>query len=130
MKKLLALLALISVGLTADPRINQLVTIAAGTPVHLSAIHLYVSEILIQAAAGGTGLIQICIVPYGTTPAGHCATAGQLAAQLAPATSTAPGGSYSDSVGLKSGTGIDASTIWIDGTASSDTAVVSYLQQN
>ncbi len=131
MKKLLALLVLIAVGLTADPRINLKITITSGTPIQLSAFHLYASEILIQNKSGGTGIIQICAgIPLGTTPAAHCGTAGQLTAELAPASSTAPGGSYSDSVTIKSGTGIDLSGIWLDGGTSGDIATVSFLQQN
>jgi hypothetical protein len=131
MKKLLSLLVLFTVGISADPRINLKITITSGTPIQLSAIHLYASEILIQAAAGGTGLIQVCAgIPVGTTPAANCGTAGQLSAQLAPATSTAPGGSYSDQVTSKSGTGIDLETIYVDGSHSGDVVLVSFLQQN
>ena len=34
MKKLLALLVLFAVGISADPRLNQLITITSGTPIH------------------------------------------------------------------------------------------------
>lgn len=132
MKKLLALLVLATVGISADPRINQKLTIVAGTPIQLSAFHFYVTEIFIQGAASASGgIIEICAgIPLGTTPAAHCGTAGQLTAQLAAATSTAPGGSYSDSVNGKQGSGIDLANIWVDGQHSGDVVTVSYLQQN
>ncbi len=132
MKKLLALLALCAVGINADPRINQILTIASGTPIHLSAFHFYVSRILIQAAESASGgIIQICTgIPIETTPAANCGTAGQLGGQLAAATSTAPGGSYSDTSDNHQGKGIDLATIWIDGAHTGDTVIVSYVQQN
>jgi hypothetical protein len=131
MKKLVALLALIAVGLTADPRLNQLITITSGTPIQLSKFHLYASEILIQMATGGTGLGYVCAgIPLGTTPAASCGTAGQLSAQLSPASSTAPGGYYADQASAKGGPGIDLATIWIDGSHTGDTVIVTYLQQN
>ncbi len=131
MKKLLALLVLFTVGISADPRLNQLLTVTAGTPIQLSKTPLYVSEVLIQMATGGTGLGYVCAgIPSGVTPAAACGTAGQLSAQLSPASSTAPGGYYADSAQDRQGRGIDLSQIWVDGSHSSDSIIVTYLQQN
>ena len=131
MKKLLAVLALIAVGLTADPRLNQIITVAAGTPVRLSSTHLYVTDITFQMATASSGGIgYVCIVSFTTTPAGACATAGQLAVELSAGTATVPGTPFTLTASQKQGPGIDLGTIWIDGAHTADTVIVTYNQQN
>lgn len=132
MKRFIAILLLLSCPLLfSDPRINKSITVTAGTPIQVASSRILASEILIQMATGGTGLGYICAgIPTGTTPSASCGGAGQLTAQLAPASATAPGGSYSDSASFKEGIGIDVSMIWVDGGHSGDVILVTYLQQN
>ena len=105
-------------------RKNFKITITAGTPQRVSATPLVVDRYIIQMAIGGTGSGLICIVPVATTPAASCATAGQLSGQLAPASATAPGGSWSDGVS-NSGGSINLQTVWVDGSNSGDVVIVS-----
>lgn len=131
MKKLFAVLTLFAFGLTADPRLNQIITISAGTPVHLSSTHLYVTDVTFQmatAASGGIG--YVCVVPFATTPAGACATAGQLAVELQAGTATVPGTPFTMTASQKQGPGIDLGTVWVDGSHTADSMIVSYNQQN
>ena len=105
-------------------RKNFTKTITSGTPIQVSATPLTVDRYIIQMAIGGTGYGLICIVPVGTTPAASCATAGQLSGQLAPASATAPGGSWSDAVANQGGS-INLQTVWIDGSVSGDKVTIS-----
>lgn len=130
---LLALLLPASVG-RAGARFNQLVTIVAGTPVNLATATSTVPDItdqrrcaklFIQAVHGGTGLVYVMAgIKIGRTPA--ASTAGDLTAELAPATAGSPGGSYSDEDPSPGGSGILLSAIWLDGAHSGDTVIVSY----
>lgn len=127
----LLLCAVLSAPVQSDPRINKSITVTAGTPIQVSSTKILAAEVFIQMATGGTGVGYICAgIPSGTTPSASCGGAGQLTAQLAPASATAPGGSYSDSISLTVGAGIDISTIWVDGGHSGDVILVSFLQQN
>lgn len=110
-------------------RINQLITITAGTPIQLSKIPLIASRIFIQMAVGGAGNGQVITVPVGVTPAAHGGTAGQLTAQLAAASATAPGGGYSDAAYPHDGGGINLQQMWLDGDTNGDTVIVSYDQR-
>ncbi len=115
-------------------RFNLLLTITAGTPIRLSdsatdgtqkTQPLYVNELIIQMASGGSGLGYVMAgVKPGTTP--NKATAGTVSAQLTAATAGAPGGTYSDAADPRGGGGIDLSKIWIDGDHTADTVVVSW----
>ncbi len=113
-------------------RVNQLLSVVAATPINIatgtstapaaSSPPMYASRLFIQAVHGGTGLVYVMDgIQVGKTPA--TSTAGHLTAELAPATSTAPGGAYSDAD--PSG-GIDLRKIWIDGGHTADTVIVSY----
>lgn len=116
-------------------RQNLKVTITAGTPINLGKLvnpngeNVFADRLFIQMAKAGTGLgevIDMDAFPIGTAPAAHGATAGQLTAQLAPATATAPGGSYSDTMSPKDGTGINLATMWLDGSVNGDVVNVSF----
>lgn len=109
-------LAFTSPRLAHAERGNRKITLTPGTPIQLSSVTWTCDRIFIQMAAGGTGLGYVMLgVPYGTTPA---STNG--AVQLAPATSTAPGGAFWDS-----GPNIDLRKIWVDGTQA-DTMFITY----
>jgi hypothetical protein len=101
-------------------RTNQTITVASGTPARLSSTHLYVREVFIQMAIGGTSAGYVMIVS-GHTPSKTAA--GDVTAQLAPATSTAPGGAYSDSSPQAD---IDLYNIWVDGDHTGDNIIISY----
>lgn len=108
-------------------RVNQIITVAAGTPVQVASKPTYAREIFIQMGIGSgtaTGYVMAGI-PDGTTPSKT--TSAHLTAQLSPATATAPGGSYSDST--TSPGGFDVSQIWVDGDHTGDKIIVSYDTQ-
>lgn len=130
-------------------RTNKSITIISGTPINIvtgmtSAQMLaagYVTipstplnEVICQMKHGGTGLGfvmsgirgQTSAVQQWRVPAYTAST--DLTAELAPATATAPGGSYSDPQN-------NQTTIWgeqffIDGAASGDIMIVSYDTKN
>jgi hypothetical protein len=113
--------------IVAPGRVNTVITITSGTPIQVTTNKTVTADrLLIQSLTGGSGIVQICIVKPGVTPSAKGGGSGQLAAQLAPASSTAPGGSYSDVSPASQTAGILLNTIFIDGTHSGDTVVVSY----
>lgn len=132
MRKAIVLLCLAATSIYSGPRINQTLTITAGTPIQLATKYTPINRLLIQALTGGTGLVYVMDMSgYLSTVTPNPATSGHLTAQLAPATSTAPGGSYSDATDATPGSGpIDLSRIYIDGAHSGDTVVVSYDLRN
>lgn len=119
---IIALLLLFPVAGGSSVRYNRTITVTAGTSIQLTTTSRYlVRAIFIQMAIGGSGYGAVMAgIVNGRTPSKS--TSGDLTAQLAPASATAPGSSYSDSNQL----GIDLSTIWVDGSNSGDTIIVSY----
>lgn len=133
-------------------RINTTFTIAAGTPINVATgmtatqmtsngygakiPSLYVSRVFIQmlpGASAGIGYVMDGI--YGVNAAGTgprvpaSTNAADVTAELAPAISTAPGGSYTDIDNSYTGTiGIDLSKMWVDGAHTGDTVKISYNQ--
>lgn len=131
-------------------RINKTLTITASTPINIvtgltaaGGMTLYgrlapvwVRSLFIQMLAGGTGYGVVMDGIYGVQadgvspriPSALGATSGDLTAQLPPAQSaTQPGGTYGDVYALDNQQGgIDASKIWLDGSHTADTVVVSY----
>lgn len=116
-------------------RQNLKVTITAGTPVNVGLLvdptgaPVFVDRLFIQMAIGGTGVgyvMDLDAYPPGTVPAAAGATAGQLTAQLTPASAALPGGTYGDTSSPRDGTGIDLSTLWLDGSHTGDTVIVSF----
>lgn len=132
-------------------RYNKQVTIIAGTPFNVvtgmtSAQMLAagygvtgipktpVKEILMQMMAGGTGLGYVMTGIRGqTSPTQQwrvpsAAAATDLSGELAPATASAPGGTWSDPLA-----GIDtiwADQIWVDGQTSGDIIIISFDTKN
>ncbi len=125
-------------------RQNFTVTVIAGTPINLAtamtsaqmlaAGYTYVprkmiNRILVQLLIGGTGAGYVMDGIRGVTSAAQqwrvpaATTSTDLTAQLAPASATAPGGSYSDSDNEH---GIDISGCWVDGSHTGDTLQVSF----
>ncbi len=131
--KLFTALAFLSVApMVMGDRINGIITITSGTPIALTTVlpasstaPFNANRIIIQALHGGTGLIQVCIVPVGTTPAANCSTAGQLGGEICPATSTAPGCNYTDVAYPDAGAPLEMRQYWVDGSHSGDTVLVS-----
>lgn len=115
-------------------RVNHTYTVTSGTPINMATgtsgapssgdfQPVYASRVFIQMLHGGTGLGYVMDgIPPGTTPA--AGTNGHLTAELAAASLTAPGGSYSDADPNVAG-GIDIRRLWIDGSHSGDTVMVS-----
>lgn len=106
-----------------------LITVTAGTPVHVSTKHIVISSLMIEPLIGsGNGIIEVCNAIPTVTPIAHCAQADagnyELKAQLAAASTTIPGPAYSFYVPAPGG---DLSTYWIDGAHSGDVALVTFF---
>jgi hypothetical protein len=113
------LLALSSVSTGA--RFGRIITVTAGTPIRLATVRTIAARIMIQMLSGGTGRgYAMDGVPEGTTPVALT----WPTVQMAPATATAPGGTYTDTDSV--GSSIDLSRIWVDGSQTGDTMVVTY----
>lgn len=114
-------------GLYAAPRVNRTITITAGTPVQIATVTTQCNRIFIQMLAGGAGIGYVMdMSAYNPGKVPDSSVSGNLTAQLAPATNTAPGGWYTDMALPGQGTApIDVSRIWVDGSNSGDTVVVS-----
>ena len=104
--------------------LNALVTITAGTPIPLATgpVPIKFEHLFIQMLAGGSGLGLVYQgVPPNTAPASIAAATG-APAQLAPASSTAPGGDYG--LELAPNQVQDLRTFAVDGLSTSDTVLV------
>lgn len=115
-------------------RLNKTATIVAGTPINVATLlgldpnfPVYARRWTVQPLAGGSGLVYVMdgVKPRGTVPAST--TSGDLTAELAPATATAPGSFYEDiyEADADNQGDIDLSLSWIDGSNSGDTVAVS-----
>lgn len=115
-------------------RLQYLVTIVAGTPVLISnPTPIWCDRVLVQSLTGSVGQILVYndvpvtdpggVQPPATGPTGIAAVCGHPV-QLAPATSTAPGGSYTEDPSSDPFTSVDGRTFAIDGTNSGDVALV------
>lgn len=115
-------------------RLNKTATIVAGTPINIAtllgldpAFPVPARRWTAQALIGGTGAIYIMdgIKPRARVPVSS--TSGDLTAQLAPASATAPGSFYEDAYTADADNqgDIDLSLTWIDGSHSGDTVAVS-----
>lgn len=89
-------------------RVNQQITITAGTGIRVTTIAgTYVSRIFIQSRHSNIGLIYVSLsVPSAT--ACNASSASQLTAELGPGTSTSPGGSFNDPQGANGNTPSEA----------------------
>ena len=106
-------------------RVNQRITIAAGTPVRLAAVSTWVRSLSLQMQVGGSGYgIVLDLSAPNLQAATPDATNGDhVCWQLAPASPTAPGGQsgYPDT-----DRGYDIQWIYVDGSNTGDTVAVSY----
>lgn len=125
-------------------RVNKTITITAGTPVNIFTGgaaadpdytdprgHL-ASRVFIQMLHGAGDTFGLGYVMAGITRARvpAIANAGDVTAELAPASTTSPGGDYSDRDDANPMGGIDVNEIWVDGTNTGDTVKVSYDLKN
>lgn len=134
-KSILMALAIVAILLTVPrdafaTRENHTFTLNPGTPIQISTQQIFVKRIIIQMGIQPSGGAQFgCImagIRSGYTPS--CSNSSDLTAQLAPASTTAPGGSYSDPNGAPGGISvpdIDLSSVWIDG-GHADPVIVSW----
>lgn len=125
-------------------RFNKAITVVAATPINVATgmtsaqmvtagfsqiPRQLVKRVFLQMKVAGTGLGYVMDGIRGQTSATQqwrvpaSSVSGDLTAQLAPATATAPGGSYGDS---DPNAGIDLSQTWIDGSVNGDVITVSY----
>lgn len=127
-------------------RINAKFTVTASGPINIVTglngtqmanaapiPRLMARSLFIQMLPGGTGLGYVMDGIYGVQANGtspripSAAVATDVSADLAPATASAPGGSYSDWYSLPNGAaGIQVDKTWIDGSVPGDTIKVSY----
>lgn len=122
---ILALLCSVERPARAAGRINQKLTVTAGTPIQIAPTGTIADEVVIQPAAGGTvSLVYVMAGIYGRTPSTSNAT--DVTTTLCPATATIPGCSYSDGTLAQPATGVDVGAIWIDVGTSSTVVYVSY----
>lgn len=135
MKKHIAIAALLGLFVVLLPaeRLNYTYTLTAGTAVRLASQKMLASRMLIQnipMTGGGVTIIMLG-VPTGT--ACDSTQAAQVTAYLAPATSTAPGGSFSDPQGANGNTIADSENMQnacIDTTVTGTKVTVSFWRQN
>lgn len=129
-------------------RVNITITITSGTPVNIASgmnsaamvtkgfsviPPLPLNELCIQMKHGGTGLGYVMSGIRGVTSPTQqwrvpdFTAVTDVTAELAPATATAPGGSWSDPTNNQ--TTINGEQCWIDGSVSGDKVIVSYDTQ-
>ena len=132
-----ALLFLCTLPLRAEPQNGRIITITAGAAIRLilnpsTARAVQANSMLIQALHGGSGLIYILNCdPSITCVRGNAGTT--LVAELAPATSTAPGGSFTfpTNGSATSGSGGFDVRYWaVDGSTNGDTVATSWDLRN
>jgi hypothetical protein len=86
------------------------------------------SRLFVQMVHGGSGLGNVLTgVPRDVQ--GSASNAAHLTAELAAATASAPGGSYSDAAGSGNGLAgidLDARGVWVHGGHQGDTIIVSF----
>jgi len=127
-------------------RVNFTVTVTAGTPVNVATAlnsvamvaagfangaplpRKLVNRLFIQMIHGGSGRGYVMDGIQGVTSATQqwrvpdATVSTDMTAELAPATATAPGGSYGDS---DNDHGIDVSKTWVDGSNTGDKIQIS-----
>lgn len=113
---LLVLLACLPLIGSNDAQYSRTVTLTTSTLTRVFNAKTMASSVLIQMLHGGTALGYV----YSTDPTIACNT-NNLVAELAPATSTSPGGSYSDNPQ----TPINLQWLCLSGSTG-DSAVLSY----
>lgn len=122
----LALLAVCFLPVRGAGRVNQSLTITAGTPVRVAEAGTIADEIIITPVPGGTvGLVYVMAGIYNRTPAKT--TAADLTTILCPATATLPGCIYSDGTLVQASTGVDVGAVYIDVGTSNTVVLVSYV---
>ena len=113
-------------------RVNQQITVTAGTPIRVTTIAgTYVNRLFIQSRHANTGVVYVLMGVKSAT-ACDATNTSQLTAELGPGDATHPGGTLSDPQGANGNTPADsedASMICIDGTNSGDVVIVSFWHQ-
>ena len=134
-----ALLAfmLFVVGVSAEPQQGRIITITAGTAIRLilnptTVKPVLANSMLIQVQHAGSGLVYVLNAnPQQTCALGNATTTE--VAELAPATSTEPGGSFtfpSNGSATNGSSGFDVRYWCVDGSNSGDTVIVSWDVRN
>jgi hypothetical protein len=133
MKKALvivALLTLLAASAFPDPQVSQTISLTTGVAVRVAVSDVQFSSLFIQMKHGGANLGYVLFADPAITC--NVTTPGQLVAELAPATSTAPGGSFifptNGTANFASG-GTNAHFWCVQGTTG-DSVIVSYNQRN
>lgn len=130
MKKLLALAVFFAISAYPDPQVSRTVTFTTGTAVRISNNDVQANSIFVQMLHGGTALGYVLFAAPDVTCA--LATAGQLVAEMAPATATAPGGTFNFPSNSTAQSGSSGTNVhfWCVGGTTGDTAVISYNVRN
>lgn len=113
-------------------RFNNVFTVTTGTPTNLGTgtttsdgIQRFASRVFIQMVTGGSGLGYVMAGILGTRVP-STSNNSDVTMELPAATSTGPGGFYSDFDPNFMGGGIDITTLWVDGANTGDKIRVSY----
>jgi len=124
---LIALLMVLMVSPTwTEPQVSRTVTFTTGTAIRVATRRTLANSLFVQVLPGSTAIVYVLYADPGDTCL--ASTAGQLVAELAPGTATAPGGNFtfpSNTDATTQSGGFDVSRWCVQGTTS-DTAVVSY----
>lgn len=115
-------------------RLNSTLTISANTPINAvtgtsTALQsgsqpVWASRYFVQMLPGGSGYGKV----YDGVPLSRALASTDLTATLGASTAaTQPGGSYEDWDKTGDRGGIDMNEVWIDGSHTGDTVVLSYV---
>lgn len=131
-KVILAALLLMVLPALTEPQNGSIITITAGTAIRLTSVRTMASSMLIQNIHGATvGITYVLYAPNGVT----CANAGAgttFVAELAAATSTAPGGAFtfpSNNTSTTDAGGFNVANWCLDGGTNGTQVAVSYDQR-
>ena len=116
---------------TSEPQNGRIITITAGTAQRIVTNRVMANSMLVQPLHGGTGLVYVLnAAPNFTCGNGSAGTT--FVAELGPATTTAPGSTFtfpSNSSGTTQAGGFSLQYWCIDGAHSGDTVAVSWDQR-
>lgn len=129
----IAAIVLVFVFLLRAERVNQQITITAGTAIRITTVQrTFANRLMIQSRHSNTGIIYVML---GVNPNTVCSASNSahLSAELGPGDATHPGASLSDPQGAQGNSPPEAEDLsWacIDGTVSSDVALITYYRRN
>ena len=126
----IALMLLLALAAFPDPQVSQPIALTTGSAVRVANMDVQFNSLFIQMKHGGSNIGYVLFAD----PALTCSatTAGQVVAELAPASATAPGGSFTfPSNGVANyGSGGNNAHYWCVQGSTGDSVIVSYNMRN